>query len=65
MHVACSHLTAWHCCDITVNHEQVWEGELKHFGSVKRLRSLMAGAGRKTAAQSLSDLATHDAMVDL
>jgi hypothetical protein len=44
---------------------QVWEGELKHFGSVKRLRSLMAGAGRKTAAQSLSDLATNDAMVDL
>jgi hypothetical protein len=60
MHDCCRYVTAWRCL-----REQVWEGELKHFGSVKRLRSLMAGAGRKTAAQSLSDLATNDAMVDL
>jgi hypothetical protein len=43
----------------------MWEGELQQHGSVKRLRSLMAGAGRKTAAKSLSDLAKDDAMVDL
>jgi hypothetical protein len=48
-------MIAWHHSIHCRHDEQVWEGELKHFGSVKRLRSLMAGAGRKTAAQSLSD----------
>ena len=60
MHDCCHCVTPWRCL-----RKQVWEGELKHFGSVKRLRSLMAGVGRKTTAQSLSDLATNDAMVDL
>ncbi len=44
---------------------QVWEAELKQHGSVKRLKSLMAGKGRGAAARSLADLAKADDMVDL
>lgn len=46
---------------------QVWEAELKQHGSVKRLKSLMAGKGRgaASASRSLADLAKSDDMVDL
>ena len=44
---------------------QEWERELKEHGSTKRLKSLMAGHGRASAARSLAALAKADDMVDL
>lgn len=44
---------------------QEWEAELKQHGSCKRMKSLLAGTGRRAAARSLADLARNDCMVDL